>query len=111
MPIRKVASTNTSSTDKIVEKENINLKKEIYLLNSKMDKMVVNVEHMKNTMDDFHTKLIYALKPSLSNPPPLAPKREPSPQPPPLPVAPTPPEVPRIEPVYAKQKPLSLYQF
>lgn len=98
MPIRKVSRTATTVAEplsldiKTKTKENEQLKKDIYLISKKMDKMVVDVEHMKNTMNDFHSKLISALKPSLP-PVPIAPKREQTPSPPPLPKAPKPPTV------------------
>lgn len=96
MPIRKVSRTATTVAEPLSldrkTKENEQLKKDIYLISKKMDKMVVDVEHMKNTMNDFHSKLISALKPSLP-PVPIAPKREQSPSPPPLPKAPKPPTV------------------
>lgn len=96
MPIRKVSRTAKTVAEPLSldrkTKENDQLKKDIYLISKKMDKMVVDVEHMKNTMNDFHSKLISALKPSLS-PVPIAPKREQTPSPPPLPKAPKPPTV------------------
>lgn len=103
MPIQKVSRTAKTVAEPLSldrkTKENDQLKKDIYLISKKMDKMVVDVEHMKNTMNDFHSKLISALKPSLP-PVPIAPKREQSPSPPPLPKAPKPPTVPDKQDCY-----------